>query len=38
MMSNPTKSSGVVIKVSVITEGDAKVNVQCSELKDCQDM
>ena len=38
MMSNRSKSSGVVVKVLVITEGEAKVKVQCSELKDCQDM
>ena len=37
-MSNPTKSNGVVVKVSVITDGDAKIHVQCDELKDCQDM
>ena len=38
MMSNCSKSTGVVVQVSVITEGEAKVNVQCHDIKDCQDM
>ena len=37
-MMSCSKSNGVVVQVSVITEGEAKVNVQCREIKDCQDM
>ena len=38
MMSTCTKSSGVVVQVTVITECEAKVGVQCFDIKDCQDM
>ena len=37
-MSNRSKSCSVVVKVSVITEGDAKCTLQCTGLKNCQDL